>query len=142
MKPGVAAYSAADGGTRFLQAARNPMAQFDLTLNQQQNQSPPPPPRGSQRPPVLGGLAVAFAVLGIVTISIPFVPLAFVFSILALLFGQLGWGVAGLCLSIFGVITSPVLMALIGLGAFVWLIDWLPVVQPTPSPPSGPTIPT
>ncbi len=115
------------------------MAQFDLTLNQQQN--PPPPRRGSQRPPVLGGLAVAFAVLGIVTISIPFVPLAFVFSILALLFGQLGWGVAGLCLSIFGVITSPVLMALIGFGAFVWLIDWLPFVHPMP-PPGGPTIPT
>lgn len=121
------------------------MAQFDLSL-QSPSPPPPPPPAGAQparrSPPVLGGLAVAFGVLGILTWAIPFVPLGLILSILAILFGQWGWGILGLFLGFFGIITSPVLMALIGLGAFVWLVDW-PTFIPHVTPPSGgPTVPT
>lgn len=113
------------------------MARFDLSLKPRTAGERPPGPR-RQRQPVLGWLAVGFATLGIVTWAIPFVPLAFLLSLLALLFGQWNWGILGLFLSIFGLVTSPVLMALIGFGTFVWLLD-LPTLVPPSSPP-GPGI--
>ena len=67
--------------------------------------------------PVLGWLAVGFGVLGIFTKGYIFVPLAFVCSVAALFVGQGAWAFGGLLLSVIGLLTSPVLLALLGLGA-------------------------
>lgn len=67
--------------------------------------------------PVLGWLAVGAAVLGIFTHGYIFVPVAVVLSVAALIAGQGAWAFAGLLLSVVGVLTSPVLLALLGLGA-------------------------
>ena len=76
-----------------------------------------PPPR-----PVAGYLAVASGLAGIVTYAIVFVPLALVLGVVALFRGQPGWGIAGLGLAVVGTLTSPTLLALLGLAAIAaWL---------------------
>ena len=72
---------------------------------------------GAERKPVMGWLAVGFGVLGIFTKGYIFVPLAFVCSVAALFVGQGAWAFGGLLLSVIGLLTSPVLLALLGLGA-------------------------
>ncbi len=67
--------------------------------------------------PVLGWLAVGFGVLGIFTKGYVFVPLSFVCSLAALFKGQVAWAFGGFLLSVIGLLTSPVLLALLGLGA-------------------------
>ncbi len=80
---------------------------FGLELKTQ-----PPPQR-----PVMGYLAVGCGILGLFTHSLFFVPLAFLFSVVALFMGQALWAFAGLTLSFIGLVTSPVLLAFLGLGA-------------------------
>jgi multisubunit Na+/H+ antiporter MnhG subunit len=65
----------------------------------------------------MGWLAVGFGVLGIFTNGTIFVPLAFICSVVALFMGQGAWAFGGLLLSVIGLLTSPVLLALLGLGA-------------------------
>lgn len=72
--------------------------------------------------PLLGLFAVGFGVLGLFTFAPLFSPLALVLGLIALFIGQLGWGLAGILLAIVGMVTSPVLMTLFGLGA---LLSWL-----------------
>jgi hypothetical protein len=67
--------------------------------------------------PVLGWLAVAAGLLGIFSKGYVFVPIAVVLSVAALIAGQGAWAFAGLLLSVVGLLTSPVLLALLGLGA-------------------------
>jgi len=89
-----------------------------------------PTPQPQQAPPVtedlgrdkglpwLGIFAIGFGIAGILTWGVVFVPLAFLFSVLALLFGQVLFGIVGLILALIGFGTSPMLWAIVGLG---WL---------------------
>jgi hypothetical protein len=67
--------------------------------------------------PVIGYLAVICGVLSIFTWGILFVPMGLAFGIAALIAGQGGWGFAGLVTSVIGLMTSPTLLTLLGLGA-------------------------
>lgn len=90
-----------------------------IRLHMEGRKRPDDPPK-----PVMGWIACAFGVLGIVSWGVVFVPLAFVCSIIALFMGQGGWAFLGLLLAVIGLVTSPVLLGLIGLGAFAVIIDW------------------
>ena len=72
--------------------------------------------------PIAGWFAVGFGLLGIFTHGTVFVPLAFIASLIALFLGQFIWAAMGLLLTVAGFLTSPMLWALLGLGA---LIHWL-----------------
>lgn len=75
------------------------------------------PAAGTERKPILGWLAIGFGLLGIFSKGYIFVPLAFVCSLAALFFGQVAWAFGGFLLTVVGLLTSPVLIALLGLGA-------------------------
>lgn len=72
--------------------------------------------------PLLGLFAVGFAVLSIFTLAPVFGPLGLIFGIIALFVGQIGLGIGAIFLSVIGMITSPTLMTLLGLGA---VLAWL-----------------
>ena len=99
------------------------MKRIPLSLDPESKQPPsdgPGGPDGAEKPevkPIMGWLAVGFAVLGIFTKGYIFVPLAFICSLIALFMGQGAWAFGGLFLTMVGLITSPVLLALLGLGA-------------------------
>jgi hypothetical protein len=81
-----------------------------------------PGPVGSQRPggiPIIGAAAVAFGILGIFSMGYIFVPLALICSIITLFLGQISWAFIGLLLTVAGLLTSPVLLGLLGIA---WLI--------------------
>lgn len=67
--------------------------------------------------PVMGWIAVAFAVLGIVSWGVVFVPLGLVCSVIALFMGQGMWAFIGFGLSVVGLFSSPMLLGILGLGA-------------------------
>ncbi len=67
--------------------------------------------------PVIGYLAVICGVMAIFFWGIVFVPMGLAFSVAALIAGQGLWGFSGLVLSVIGLLTSPTLLTLIGLGA-------------------------
>lgn len=72
--------------------------------------------------PLLGLFAVGFAALSIFTLAPVFGPLGLILGIVALFVGQIGLGIGAIILSVIGMITSPTLMTLLGLGAAVaWL---------------------
>jgi hypothetical protein len=71
------------------------------------------PPR---KHPVMGYFAVGFGVLGIFTHGYVFTPLGFLCSLIALFLGQVSWAFLGLLLAVVGIVTSPVLLAMLGLG--------------------------
>lgn len=71
------------------------------------------PPR---RHPVMGYCAVGFGILGIFTHGYVFTPLGLVCSIIALFIGQASWAFLGLLLAFIGIVTSPMLLAMLGLG--------------------------
>lgn len=78
----------------------------------------PAPERPEEAPakPVMGWAAVGFGLLGIFSKGYLFVPLAFLCSVLALVMRQGAWAFVGLLLTMVGLATSPVLLALLGLG--------------------------
>lgn len=89
-------------------------------------ENPPGDGSGPGRPegrPIAGYLAIALALAGIFTSGVIFVPLAFVASIIALFSGQIIWGIFGILLSFAGLLTSPMLLALLGLA---WMASILP----------------
>ena len=75
--------------------------------------------------PLLGLFAVGFGVLSV----LPFVPGGFIFAplslilgLIALFVGHIGLGLTSVVLAMVGIMTSPVLMTLIGAAAFLtWL---------------------
>jgi len=72
--------------------------------------------------PLLGLFAVGFGLLGIFTIGPVFVPLALVFGLVAIFAGQILLGLTAVVLALAGVLTSPTLMLVLGVGAFAaWL---------------------
>ena len=76
-----------------------------------------------EKTPVMGYCAVGFGLLGIL-VSFIFTPLGLICSILALFMGQAVWGFIGILLFIAGVVTSPILMGLVGLGAAFTFFDF------------------
>ena len=81
-----------------------------------------PGPADFQRPggiPIIGASAVAFGILGIFSMGYIFVPLALICSIITLFLGQISWAFIGLLLTVAGLLTSPVLLGLLGIA---WLI--------------------
>jgi len=72
--------------------------------------------------PLLGLFAIGFGLLSIFTIAPVFVPLALIFGLVAIFMGQIALGLTALVLSLVGVMTSPTLMLILGVGAFAaWL---------------------
>ncbi len=78
----------------------------------------------------MGWFAVGFGFLGIFTFGFVFAPLGILCSIIALFMGQISWGFIGLILNIAGVLTSAILMPLIGLATFVVWFDWNDYIEP------------
>jgi len=92
-------------------------------------------PQRTQRPqpaptPVSGWLAVVFGLLGIFGPTLFFTPLAFIFSFIAIFRGQGGLGFVGLILVAGGILTSPIIMGLMGLGAMFVFFDWQEILKP------------
>lgn len=77
----------------------------------------PEQPEEAETKPLMGWAAVGFGLLGIFSKGYIFVPLAFLCSLLALFMRQGAWAFVGLLLTVVGLATSPVLLALLGLGA-------------------------
>jgi len=69
--------------------------------------------------PVMGGAAVAFGILGIFTKGFIFVPLGVLCSLISLFLGQIPWAFIGFLLAVAGLLTSPVLLAALGIA---WLM--------------------
>jgi hypothetical protein len=84
----------------------------------------------SEKNSLMGLSAIIFGLLGIFTYGVIFVPLGFLFSVLAFFWGQSLWGVVGLFLTIVGLVTSPKLLFLIGIAAFAHWFDWNEFVHP------------
>lgn len=105
------------------------MVKIPLSLNpDQQNPDQTDPdgpdslsPDGPGRIPVMGAAAVAFGILGIFTKGYIFVPLGVVCSIISLFLGQISWAFVGFLLAAAGLLTSPVLLAFLGIA---WLMPW------------------
>ena len=92
------------------------MPQIELSLDGK----PKKPP--DDRHPIIGYCAVGFGIAGIFINGLLFVPLGLVCSIAALVVGRIVWGIGGILLALIGVLTSPAILALLGLGALaVWL---------------------
>ncbi|HER27237.1 MAG TPA: hypothetical protein ENI69_09020 [Rhodospirillales bacterium] len=69
--------------------------------------------------PIAGYLALLFGLLGIFSVGYVFVPLTFIAAIVALFAGQIIWGIFGMLLGFAGLLTSPVLLAFLGMA---WLL--------------------
>ncbi len=78
-------------------------------------------PDGPGGIPIIGAAAVAFGILGIFTKGYIFVPLGIVCSIISLFLGQISWAFIGFLLAAAGLLTSPVLLAFLGIA---WLLPW------------------
>ncbi|MDA0998125.1 MAG: hypothetical protein O2944_07960 [Proteobacteria bacterium] len=87
-------------------------------------------PKETESNPIAGWFAIGSGLLGIFGPSILFVPLAIIFSVVAILRGQVSWGFAGLFLAVGGFMSSPLLMGLVGLGALWLSIDWNDLTHP------------
>lgn len=105
------------------------MVKIPLSLNPDQqdpDQTDPdgPDSSGSGGPrgiPIMGAAAVAFGFLGIFSVGYIFVPLGIVCSIISLFLGQISWAFIGFLLAAAGLLTSPVLLAFLGIA---WLLPW------------------
>ena len=72
--------------------------------------------------PMMGLFAIGFSVLGIFTMAPIFAPFGLILGIVAIFMGQILLGITAIGLAIIAVLTSPTIMALVGLGAFLaWL---------------------
>ena len=93
---------------------------LNLSLNEssENRQGTGPAVDPSAEHPIAGYFATAFGFLGIFSIGYVFVPMAIIASFIALFSGQIIWGVFGLMLSFAGLVTSPFLLAFLGLA---WL---------------------
>ena len=108
------------------------MSDIKLSLKSKDTtqQSNPENVKNLNQNPLMGLFAIFFGLLGIFTYGVIFVPLGFLFSLLAFFWGQAFWGFMGLFLTIIGLITSPKLLFLIGIAAFTHWFDWSEFVHP------------
>lgn len=104
------------------------MDRIPLNLNPQSGGSGATPGQPAKKP-LMGWAAVGFGLLGVFS-SFVFVPIGLICSILALFMGQAIWGFFGILIAIVGVMTSPILLGLIGLGTFAVMVDWQSWLQP------------
>ena len=102
------------------------MDKIPLSLSEQGKATRQPVPKT----PLSGYLAAGFGLLGIFGRAIIFTPLGLLFSLIALLRGQGMWAFVGLMLTIGGILGSPILMGLIGLGALFVTFDWQEMLRP------------
>jgi|GEM_PF-895141 len=73
---------------------------------------------------IVAYFAIIFGFLGIFSIGYLFVPLCLICSIIAMTRGQLSWAFVGMLLGVAGLVSSPILMALLGFGSLsVWLLS-------------------
>ena len=68
-----------------------------------------------------GTLSIIFGFVGIFILSFIFSPLAFIFGILAITKHEYLAGTLGILFSILGVLTSPILMALINMPTITYI---------------------
>ena len=94
------------------------MSDIKLSLEEQSENQSGPGNNLDAGHPIAGYFAIGLGLLGIFSIGYVFVPLAFIASIVALFSGQIIWGVFGLLLSFAGLLTSPFLLAFLGMA---WL---------------------
>ena len=102
------------------------MDKIPLSLSEQGKATRQPVPKT----PLSGYLAAGFGLLGIFGPAIIFTPLGLLFSLIALLRGHGMWAFVGLMLTIGGILGSPILMGLIGLGALYVTFDWQEMLRP------------
>lgn len=74
--------------------------------------------------PVMGWIAVASGLLGIFVNGLVFVPIAFVCSVIALFMGQGMWAFLGFLTAFVGLMTSPFLLTVLGIGAAAAYFGW------------------
>ncbi|MDH5188905.1 MAG: hypothetical protein OEW37_08115 [Rhodospirillaceae bacterium] len=67
--------------------------------------------------PIVGALGVLFGILAIFSWAIIFVPLALIMGVGALFTGRIGWGIGAIVLAVLGIITSPMIIMMLGLSA-------------------------
>ncbi len=72
-----------------------------------------------QSAPIYGTLSIIFGFIGIFILSPLFSPLAFILGLLACLQKEYTAGILGIVFGIIGVITSPILMALLHMPTIV-----------------------
>ena len=72
-----------------------------------------------QSAPIYGTLSIIFGFIGIFILSPLFSPLAFILGLLACLQKEYAAGILGIVFGIIGVITSPILMALLHMPTIV-----------------------
>lgn len=80
--------------------------------------------------PICGMMACGFGILGIFGPALFFTPLGFLFSLIAFFRGQAALGLAGILLAVGGFLTSPLLMGIVGFGAFFMIFDWQEFMRP------------
>jgi len=73
--------------------------------------------------PIVGYCAVGCGLAGIFVNGVVFVPIGFIFSLIALVMGQGAWGVMGLLLTILGFVTTPAFLLFLGWRAMVLFLD-------------------
>jgi len=76
---------------------------------------------GAEKQPMMGWAAVVLGIIGI-PFSAFFTIIGLICSVIALFMGQISWAITGLFLAVIGIVTSPILMGLIGIGA---IASWL-----------------
>jgi hypothetical protein len=94
------------------------MEKIPLSLSENHTDRPSASEQVEESTPLSGYLAVGFGMLGLL------------FSLIALLRGQGAWGFVGLLLAIGGILSSPIFMGIIGLGAIYMTFDWQEMLQP------------
>lgn len=72
--------------------------------------------------PMMGLFAVGFSVLGIFTMAPIFAPFGLILGIVAVFMRQIALGITAILLAVIAVLTSPTIVAVIGLGA---MLAWL-----------------
>ena len=81
--------------------------------------------------PIAGYFAVIFGLLGIFVNGLIFVPLSLICSVIALVSGQFIWAVLGILVSLAGVLTSPVILMMVGFG---WMAKMMSTMLGMPMP--------
>ncbi len=76
---------------------------------------------------VSGWLSVISGGLSVFVFAPFFAPFGYLFALFALIRGQILLALAGIALSTFGLLTSPIFLAMAGLAGFVWWVwpSWL-----------------
>tara|TARA_B100000401_G_C52690913_1_gene664438 strand:+ start:437 stop:709 length:273 start_codon:yes stop_codon:yes gene_type:complete len=72
-----------------------------------------------QTSPVYGTLSIIFGFIGIFILSPLFSPLAFILGMLACLQKEYTAGILGIIFAIIGILTSPILMALLNMPSII-----------------------